>query len=116
MECHVAVARALEGTMNSLIVISAVWLLLALVLASLCKILYPVEDEMRWVGNRYVDADGRIVADIDAVHGEFFKAYVMPRDSHSYVGEFISQADAVRAVERWWSERQVESFRLEEKA
>lgn len=62
---------------------------------------------MRWIGNKYVDADGRIVAAIDAVHEEFFKAYTMPRDSHSYIGEFISQVDAVRAVERWWESRPV---------
>ena len=67
---------------------------------------------MRWIGNKYVDDDGRIVADIDPLRGD----WVAHAEDSEFLGRFMEMPDAKRAVERWWDERQGESLRLEEKA
>lgn len=77
---------------------------------------------MRWIGNKYVDADGRIVAEVkirsipSPMHKPTVECFEAWTDTAFRLGNYISEADAMRAVERWWNERQVESFRLEEKA
>jgi hypothetical protein len=61
---------------------------------------------MRWIGNKYVDEDGRIVAGIaDIGSCDDWAATGFDPGKHEPLGRFLTEPDAKRAVERWWAER-----------
>ncbi len=64
---------------------------------------------MRWIGNKYADDDGRIVADVsDIGNCDDWSATGFDPGDHSPLGRFLTEPDARRAVERWWAERDIE--------
>lgn len=71
---------------------------------------------MRWIGNKYVDADGRVVAvafQETKTHTEgLFVASGVLAAAGEFIGGYISEADAMRAVERWWEALQAEAENL----
>lgn len=75
---------------------------------------------MRWIGNKYVDAEGHVVAlvfiETQSHTAGLFVGCGVTGIQTEFIGGYIAESDAMRAVERWWNERQVESLRLEEKA
>jgi len=71
---------------------------------------------MRWIGNKYVDADGRIVADVSYIGNcDGWDATGLDPGDHSPLGRFLTEPDAKRAVERWWNGREIE-LKLKEPA